>query len=352
MNISFRRRLLKWYAANPRSMPWKETKDPYHIWLSEIILQQTRVAQGLPYYERISKKFPTVYHLANAAEDEVLQLWEGLGYYTRARNLHSAARQVLQDYHGVFPSTYEEILKLKGVGAYSAAAIASFAFDLPHAVVDGNVFRVLARYFGISNAVDSTAGKKLFAKLAHDLLDKNHPADYNQAIMNFGALVCRPANPACDTCIFNKTCVAFLKNAVMDFPVKEKKASVRNRWFNFLIMENEREIIIERRNNKDIWKGLYQFPLIETNAAQTENKFLRYWKSHPFFYGKKILLKSVSRIMLQQLTHQTIYAQFFTVKLQGHQQRLPAGWQMVKKSSLPGIAFPVLIRKYLTEVLE
>lgn len=352
MDISFRKKLLKWYAANPRSMPWKKTKDPYKIWLSEIILQQTRVAQGLPYYERISEKFPTIYHLANAAEDEVLQLWEGLGYYTRARNLHSAARQVLHDYHGVFPSTYEEILKLKGVGAYSAAAIASFAFDLPHAVVDGNVFRVLSRYFGISKAVDSAAGKKVFAKLAHDLLDKNNPADYNQAIMNFGALVCRPANPACDTCIFHKKCVAFLNNAVADFPVKEKKVSTRIRWFHFLVLENEKEIIVERRNNKDIWKGLFQFPLIETSTGQTRSRFLRHWKSHAFFSGKNIHLRSVSKIIQQQLTHQTVYAQFFSVRLPDRQQRLPAGWKKVKKSSLPGIAFPVLIRKYLTEVLK
>lgn len=338
---------MKWHSANPRSMPWKNTRDPYKIWLSEIILQQTRVEQGLPYYERITKKFPTVNHLANASEDEVLKFWEGLGYYTRARNLHAASKQVVNDFGGKFPDTHEEILKLKGVGPYSAAAIASFAFDLPHAVVDGNVFRLLARYFGISEAVDSTKGKRTFAELAQKLLDKKHPADYNQAIMNFGALVCKPANPACSSCIFKKECVAFTKNAVFDFPVKEKKVMVRNRWFNFLVLENEVEIIIERRNEKDIWKGLYQFPVSETTAYQSETEFLKSWKESSFFSGKKITVKGISKVMEHKLTHQTIYAQFFRIELCKPQKRLPKGWLKVKKSSLAEIGFPVLISNYL-----
>lgn len=350
MNNSFAKKLLAWHAANPRSMPWKNTHDPYKIWLSEIILQQTRVEQGLPYYERMTKRFPTIRHLAGAAEDEVLKLWEGLGYYTRARNLHAAARQVVNEYDGQFPSSYDEILKLKGVGAYSAAAIASFAYSLPYAVVDGNVFRVLARYFGISEAADSTNGKRIFSALAQKLLDKKYPADYNQAIMNFGALVCKPANPSCDACIFKMECVAFSKNAVFDFPVKEKKVTMRNRWFNFLVLENEEEIIVERRDSKDIWKGLYQFPLLESKAPMSGSRFEQHWKRNTFFDGRKLNIRSASGVMRQQLTHQSIHARFFSVKLKKSRLQLPEGWLKVKKTSLAAMAFPVVIRKYLAAV--
>lgn len=348
---SFTQKLLKWYSANPRSMPWKNTREPYKIWLSEIILQQTRVEQGLPYYERITKKFPTVNHLANASEDEVLKLWEGLGYYTRARNLHAAAKQVVNDFGGKFPDTHEEILKLKGVGPYSAAAIASFAFDMPYAVVDGNVFRVLARYFGIREAVDSTKGKRTFTELAQKLLDKNHPADYNQAIMNFGALVCKPAHPECNTCIFKKECVAFTRNAVFAFPVKEKKITIRNRWFNFLVLENELEIIIEKRNEKDIWKGLYQFPLVETNTYQSEADFVKSWKKSSFFSKKKISIKGISKVMKHKLTHQTIFAQFFRVELPASHGPLPSGWMKIKKSGFRESGFPTLIVNYINFAL-
>lgn len=346
----FTKKLLQWHAANPRNMPWKNTRDPYKIWLSEIILQQTRVEQGLPYYERIIKKFPTVKNLANASEDEVLKSWEGLGYYTRARNLHIAAKQIVNDFNGKFPVAYHDIISLKGVGTYSAAAIASFAFDLPHAVVDGNVFRVLSRYFGIREPVDSTIGKKTISELAQTLLDKKHPAHYNQAIMNFGALICKPATPGCVTCIFKRDCVAYSKNTVFDFPVKEKKITVRNRWFNYLVLENEKEVIVEKRASNDIWKGLYQFPVIETATCQPQNDFIKTWQQTPFFSRKKMMVKGISKVLEHKLTHQTIFAQFFRVELNAVKKTLPPGWMKLRKTALKEIGFPVLISNYLKGV--
>ncbi len=348
----FVNKLLQWHVANPRSMPWKNTRDPYKIWLSEIILQQTRVEQGWPYYERITKKFPTVKHLAKAREEEVLKAWEGLGYYTRARNLHAAARQIVNDAEGKFPSTYERILNLKGVGPYSAAAIASFAFDLPHAVVDGNVFRVLSRYFGISEAVDSTKGKKLFSELAQQLLDKKNPAAYNQAIMNFGARVCKPATPECPTCIFKKQCSAYKSNTVFELPVKSKKAGIRNRWFHFLVLENDKEVIIEKRTDKDIWKGLYQFPVLETASRQSQNDFLKAWQQTTFFKGGKIKVNGISDVVAHKLTHQNIFAQFARVPLSIVKKPLPEGWLQIKKSKLKMFGFPVLINNYLAQLRD
>lgn len=348
----FTKKLLQWHAANPRSMPWKNTKDPYKIWLSEIILQQTRVEQGLRYYERLTKKFPTVQHLADASEDEVLKSWEGLGYYTRARNLHAASKQIVNSLDGKFPDSYDTILGLKGIGPYSAAAIASFAFNFPHAVVDGNVFRVLSRYFGISEPVDATKGKRTFTALAQSLLDKKHPGDYNQAIMNFGALVCKPATPECTTCIFKKECVAFTSNRVFDFPVKEKKIMVRKRWLNYLVLENKVEVIIEKRMANDIWKGLYQFPLTETVTYQSPADFVKSWKKTPFFAGEKMVVNGISKVMEHKLTHQTIYAQFFRVHLNTSKKSLPAGWIKVNRAALKEIGFPKLISNYLNGTLD
>jgi A/G-specific adenine glycosylase len=252
---SFSQKLLKWHQMNPRDMPWKKTRDAYKIWLSEIILQQTRVEQGTPYYKKLIKCFPTLQHLANANEDEVMSAWQGLGYYTRARNLRAAAKQIMNEYAGRFPSSYEEILMLKGVGTYTAAAISSFAFDLPYAVVDGNVFRVLSRIFDVRKPVDSAEGKKVFTALANDLLDKENPAAYNQAIMNFGAMVCLPVNPVCNECIFRRSCFAFTHQQVAELPVKSKKNAVRIRWFNFLVLEDGDKVLIEKRKEKDIWKS-------------------------------------------------------------------------------------------------
>lgn len=264
--------LLKWnLEENTRQMPWKGEKDPYKIWLSEIILQQTRVEQGLSYYNKFIKTFPDVHRLAKTPDEKIFKLWEGLGYYARCRNLIATARFISKELKGKFPGDYENIKALKGIGPYTAAAISSFAFNLPHAVLDGNVFRVLARVFGIAAPIDSAQGKKIFTSLADELLDKKQSGLFNQAIMDFGAVVCKPAAPVCSTCVFKKHCFAFLNNKVDDLPVKEKKISIRKRWFYYLVMEHQKKIAIRKRTEKDIWQNLYEFPLIETtNESNTE----------------------------------------------------------------------------------
>src|SRR6202012_1293228 len=261
----FTKILLKWHKGeNSRKMPWKGEKDPYRIWLSEVILQQTRVEQGWAYYENFLTAFPTVHDLAIAPEQKVFKLWEGLGYYNRCRNLIATAKKIDSDYRGIFPSTYDEILALKGIGPYTAAAIASFAFNLPHAVVDGNVTRVLSRYFGITTPIDTTAGKKLYAELADSLLDKDQPDVYNQAIMDFGATVCLPRNPLCTTCVQNIDCQAWLHGWTGRLPVKEKSIQKKQRWFYYFIIEvGDDKVYIHQRTGKDIWEDLFEFVLRE-----------------------------------------------------------------------------------------
>lgn len=289
----FAQKLLHWNRySNKRKMPWKGEKNPYYIWLSEIILQQTRVEQGWEYYLKFKKKYPTVNKLAAAPEDEVMQLWQGLGYYSRARNLHTTAKMIMQQYHGEFPQQYDEILKLKGVGKYTAAAISSFAFNLPYAVVDGNVIRILSRVFDLSIPFDSASGQEYFRNLAQNLLDVNHPAKFNQAIMDFGATVCTPINPLCSGCIMADICKAVQLNKVDQLPVKAKKIMKKNRYFLFEVFIHEGRVLIERREDNDIWKSLYQFPKIEL----TEKEF------------KEIDLP----LYTQLLTHQKIFAKFKT----------------------------------------
>ncbi len=258
------RKLLNWYDPEKRDLPWKDTKDPYTIWLSEIILQQTRVEQGLPYYLKFIEAFPTVSDLAGATQEMVLKLWEGLGYYSRARNLHFAAQQVINDFEGIFPSSYDDVIKLKGVGVYTASAISSFSSNEKRAVVDGNVYRVLSRLFGIPTPIDSTKGRKEFQELANHLIEKTDRVDlYNQAIMDFGSIVCTPRNPFCETCIFQADCKAYNRDIVYDFPVKEKSIQKKNRYLYYLVIRNQDLTYVKKRNNQDIWSGMYEFPLIE-----------------------------------------------------------------------------------------
>lgn len=259
--------LLDWYARHGRDLPWRRTRDPYRIWLSEVILQQTRVAQGMDYYLRFTERFPDVGSLAAAPEDEVLKLWQGLGYYSRARNLHAAARQVAERFGGVFPRSYDEVRSLRGVGDYTAAAVCSAAYDAPCAVLDGNVFRVLARLFDIDLPIDSTAGKRTFAKLAQMQLDKRCPGRYNQAVMDFGALQCTPAQPGCADCPLASRCLALAAGTVAERPVKQSKTKVRDRWFNYLHVTCGDRTLLRRRGEGDIWQGLYEFPMIETDRA-------------------------------------------------------------------------------------
>lgn len=344
--IEFSKLLLQWNKNfNIRAMPWKGEKDPYKIWLSEIILQQTRVDQGLKYYHRFIENFKDIYQLAAAPEKEVFKLWEGLGYYSRCRNLIATARHIAETKKGVFPDTYEDILKLKGIGPYTAAAIASFAYNMPHAVIDGNVFRLLSRVFGIAIPIDSLKGKRVFTKLANDLLDKDNPAHYNQAIMDFGATVCKPVAPLCNTCVFNKHCEAYKHNSVSSLPVKEKMIRQKARFFYFFIIEYKKKIAVRERLEKDIWQHLYEFPIIEANSnAETEtaiaNTIRKGWLQDP---GN---VNSISGPFQQKLTHQTIKAFFIKVS-PAKKPLLDTGFVWVTKETMRTIPFPKIINSYI-----
>ncbi|MDE6452365.1 MAG: A/G-specific adenine glycosylase [Odoribacter sp.] len=308
--------LIRWYIENKRQLPWRETTDPYQIWVSEIILQQTRVAQGLGYFNRFMERFPDVRTLADAEEDEVMRYWQGLGYYSRARNLHAAAREIRDRFGGEFPRKYEEVLSLKGIGEYTAAAICSFAWRQPYAVVDGNVYRVLGRVFGIDTPIDSGAGKNEFAELARVLLDKERPDLYNQAIMDFGAVQCTPRVPDCLYCPLRDGCVAFASGKVGDLPVKSGKTVVKPRDFNYLHIHCKGVTLLSRRNAKDIWRNLYEYPLIETGKAMDFADLQQTGE-----YGR--LMAGVNEIrvlrMLEMpkhvLSHRIIYACFYELEV-------------------------------------
>lgn len=345
MKTPFTSLLIAWNKQkNTRQMPWKGEKDPYLIWLSEIILQQTRVEQGLPYFLKFKQKYPTVKHLALAPEDDVMKLWQGLGYYSRARNLHETAKNIHHNLGGKFPDRFDELVKLKGVGAYTAAAIASFAFGEPKAVVDGNVIRVLARVFGISTAFDTTAGKKEFAALAQQLIDSKQPAAYNQAIMDFGAVVCTPQNPACEACPMHKICVAYTSNKTAELPKREKRTKILPRYFNYLVIKSKTEILIEKRTGNDIWKNLYQLPLIET-AQPLKKDFHKTIAAH--LGTDAFTIDSYGREVSQMLSHRKIYFRFVVLET-GNINRLKInGLQKVKLSKLHEYAFPKTINDYL-----
>jgi len=329
-------------------MPWKGEKDPYKIWLSEIILQQTRVEQGWAYYDRFIKTYPNITKLAAASEEKIFKLWEGLGYYSRCRNLIATARYISSERKGIFPDTFEDILALKGVGSYTAAAIASFAFNLPHAVVDGNVFRVLARYFGISVDTMSSEGKKQFTMLANELLDKKKPGIYNQAIMDFGALVCKPQNPLCTGCPLKNECVAFNKKKVQDLPVKSKKLVKTKRWFYYLVIEHNNQVLVRKRTEKDIWQNLYEFVLLETEKSTSPEKLTGTGLFEQVFERGSFRVESVSDTYVQQLSHQTIEGRFLRIR----PKKMPVveGFEVVSLSRLTRLAFPRFISRYLAEM--
>jgi A/G-specific adenine glycosylase len=341
----FAKQLLQWNNDhNDRHMPWKGEKNPYLIWLSEIILQQTRVEQGLPYFLSFKQKYPTVKHLAEANEDEVMKLWQGLGYYSRARNLHETAKNVHFNLNGNFPGSFEELIKLKGVGDYTASAIASFAFGEKKAVVDGNVIRVLARVFGIDLPFDTTEGKKKFAELAQELIDHEEPGAYNQAIMDFGAVVCTPQNPLCDTCPFQKNCMAYQQNRIDDLPVRKKKIKVLSRYFNYLVIKTETEIFIQKRTGSDIWKNLYELPMFETAKPLRKNikaAIAEYLKAADF----EVI--SYSEGPVQLLTHRKIHAQFIEIEVKNFKKLQLADTQKIKLTSLDSFAFPKTVYSFL-----
>lgn len=319
MISDFSNLLINWYLQNFRDLPWRKTKDPYKIWLSEIILQQTRVAQGLPYYEKFVSAFPTVFDLANAEEQEVLKLWQGLGYYSRARNLHYSAKLVLERYNGVFPNTYKELLKLKGVGVYTASAVASFSNDEAVAVVDGNVYRVLSRIFGIFTPINSSEAEKEFKKLAYSLLDLQNPAQHNQAIMEFGALCCVPIKPNCLFCPFQSNCYSFNNNTIGELPVKLKKTKITKKYFSYLVLKNDAsEVLICKRIGKGIWQHLYEFPLVDSDQKITLEASKKQFEE---LLGLSIDIKDFKLVhefeKPHKLSHQHIYAQFFEFNIKG-----------------------------------
>lgn len=346
----FTKNLLKWHKTeNTREMPWKGEKDPYKIWLSEVILQQTRVEQGRAYYERFLEAFPTVLDLAQAPEQQVFKLWEGLGYYNRCRNLIETAKKIAGAYKGQFPSTYAEIRELKGIGPYTGAAIASFAFDLPYAVVDGNVVRVLARYFGISTPADTVQGKKLFADLADALLERTMAGVYNQAIMDFGAVICKPRSPLCPVCVQKKDCQAYKGGWVAQLPVKEKTIKKKKRWLYYFIIEVPGEkVYIRQRKEKDIWEDLFEFVLWETDKAVYPEDILRSDFAVALFGSQTLTVRYISRIYRQELSHQTIQGQFITISL----KKPLAGLKdhlLVEKQKMKEYPFPKFINAWLED---
>jgi A/G-specific adenine glycosylase len=344
MTNVFKKILLAWYQSNAIPHPWKSTKDPYRVWLSEVILQQTKVQTGTAYYQRFIDRFPDVYALAEAPEEEVLKSWEGLGYYSRARNLHEAAKHITNNLNGQFPDSSDDWKKLKGVGSYTAAAIASFTMDEPIAVVDGNVYRVLSRILGIHTPIDSTEGKKEFNILANKLLDVNEPAVYNQAIMDFGASCCKPRLPDCENCPFAEYCEALKQGLVTELPVKAGKTKVRKRYFDYLVfVDNERNTLIRKRINKDIWQGLYEFPLIEMEKKSGSKDFMNF----------KIKAIDVSEWKKHILSHQHIFYRLhrFEVKdLESIKEQFPTS-TLVPLKELENYAFPRLLHWYFTELL-
>jgi A/G-specific adenine glycosylase len=341
--MNFYNLLIKWYLENKRDLPWRNTTNPYHIWLSEIMLQQTRVAQGMPYFLSFTTAFPTVFDLAKADEEQVLKLWQGLGYYSRARNLHKTAQYIATELNGVFPGNYKDLLQLKGVGEYTAAAIASFSYNEVVPVVDGNVFRVLSRYFDVETDIAQASAKKEFAALAFELMPKDNPAIFNQAIMEFGALQCVPKNPDCSICIFNESCAALQKKKVNLLPVKSKKLKVRNRYFNYLVLSDENEnTILNKRTSKGIWYNLYEFPLIETLQEEDFEFVSNAVQQESFFTNPIISMRACNeKSIVHKLSHQHLHIKFWKLNVKGEVEN------GVTKEDLKQYPFPIVIHNFI-----
>ena len=342
--------LLKWYSTNQRVLPWRQTKDPYKIWLSEIILQQTRVMQGIPYYEKFVERFPKIFDLAIADEQEILWLWQGLGYYSRARNLHKCARLIVSEYNGTFPESYKTLIKLPGIGPYTAAAIASISFNEKTPVLDGNVFRVLSRLFDINKDIGSSEGRKYFRKMAASLIQDQDPGEFNQAIMEFGALQCLPKNPDCKSCILNTNCLSYFKNNQHKRPIKQKKLIKKIRYFNYLVIDQDNCFYFKKRNSDDIWKGLFDFYLFESDDKYTDPKQI---SNHIALFNHEDCYIHSIREYKHTLTHQVIKACFYHITLKNsnlkiHKQFLNDGKFYCKEDILK-LPKPVLIDKYLKE---
>lgn len=337
--MKFSQIILDWYSENKRELPWRGTVNPYKIWLSEIMLQQTRVAQGLPYYQKFTEEFPTVYDLATASEEKILKLWQGLGYYSRARNMHFTAKQVVNEFDGKFPNTYKGLIKLKGVGVYTASAIASICFGEHVPVVDGNVYRVLSRYFGVETPINSTEGQKYFKSLAEQVLSTKDIRNYNQGIMEFGAIQCSPKKPLCLYCPLKNSCKAFSENRVLELPVKLKKTKIRNRYFNYLVFLDGENTILEQRKGKGIWQNLYQFPLYETASIASHEMLEKHLQKINKDYQRVTLYND--KPIIHKLSHQHLYTNFWIIETK-HVEG-----EYVNVKDLKNYPVPVLIAEFI-----
>jgi A/G-specific adenine glycosylase len=351
---TFGKQLLRWYQQNKRDLPWRETSDPYAIWLSEIILQQTRVNQGLPYYQRFIETFPTVNQLAAAPPTKVFKLWQGLGYYRRAENMMKTARKIATEYNAVFPTTFSELKTLPGIGDYTAAAIASIAFNEKVAVVDGNVYRVLSRLFGINTEIQSAQAKKEFSKLMLSLMDNTSPGTFNQSVMEFGALYCVPGRPDCERCVFNNRCYAYTHDKVQNFPVVKAKTKKKKRFIYYLVVEWNHHLVINHREKNDIWKGLFDFPSLEFGSKQTEETLLNKINNLDWIASETLkIVTPFSPVYKHQLTHIDISARF--IHLTSNKKPSlsnKASQQLVPQNTLSKLAVPRLIEKYLEDVFN
>ncbi|SEL73418.1 A/G-specific adenine glycosylase [Parapedobacter koreensis] len=348
--MAFSDEIITWYNQHKRDLPWRHTRNPYVIWLSEVILQQTRVEQGLPYFYRFLTHYPDVISFAGAPEEEILLHWQGLGYYSRARNMHKAAKAVVAEYDGIFPKKYEDLIRLKGVGEYTAAAVASFAANEAKAVVDGNVFRVLARYFGIDEPINSSKGKKLFLGLADDLLDKVNPGLYNQAVMEFGAIQCKPKHPDCANCVLRLDCRALAERRVNQLPVKIKGKASRNRYFNYFVVTMGDRLLMNKRGTGDIWENLYELPLIETPYLMDVRELASIQEVAECF-GKGADLRLVAGPVKHVLSHQNLFAQFIAIDVQDEIIGKKMKWNYVFMKDLGTLAKPKLIYSFLEEYM-
>lgn len=343
----FTKKVVRWFEKNKRDLPWRDTKEPYRIWLSEIILQQTRVNQGLPYYLKFVETFPSVFDLASASEQKVLRLWQGLGYYTRARNLHKCAKEVVRCYNGNFPKTFDELKTLPGIGDYTAAAIASISFGQQVAVVDGNVFRVLARIFGVDTPINTREGKRIFSKLANELVPTENPDIHNQAMMEFGAIFCTPQNPSCDICPFQADCFVYKSALQHQLPVKLQLKKARKRYFYYFVIQKRKTFLMKKREEKDIWRGLYDFVLVETKQLVDPEKLLFTNESLKKFRKGKV--SAISTMYKHVLSHQLIYSRFVQLTLRQDIDLSGSGLKFYSLNKVADLPKPVLISKFLSD---
>ena len=344
------REIINWYELNKRDLPWRKTTDPYKIWISEIMLQQTQVVTVVDYYYRFINRFPTIKDLAFADENEVLNLWQGLGYYSRARNLRQAAKSVVADFNGVFPDSFEEILKLKGIGVYTASAIAAFAFHLPHAAVDGNVNRVLSRIYGVSESTNSPNGKRVFQSLAEELMSDAPPHIYNQAIIEFGALQCTPKNPSCDSCPLQVQCFAYINKQQDAFPVKKKKVKITDRYFYYLFIYSDDQFLLQQRGDRDIWRKLFEFPLIEANNKLELVDLIKTKEWLSVFKDSKLEITNHISRKVHKLSHQNLHIEFVHIKVETSDLNKFESILLVDKESVAGYPMPRPIEMHLASL--